>query len=174
MTTSAFCILAPLILIAATAVILWESPIVSALSLVAMLILLAIAYFLLDAPFVGIFQVLVYAGAIMVLFIFVIMLINLQEEELEHLTWSSGKIMKITGIGILTVGAALALVPVLRHQEPPGTRQTPAPEFGTLAALGKNLFGEYLLSFEFISVVILAAAVGAILLAKRHSHGGRS
>lgn len=166
MSTLSFMILAPLIVVSALSVILWKNPISSALSLVVTLVSLAIVYFMLEAPFIGILQVLIYAGAIMVLFIFVIMLINLKDEELESVRWSPQTILKLLSLGLVFTGIAFAVRHAMRARP---LREAPmlSDNFGSIEHIGRLLFTRYLLPFELISFVILAAVIGAVLLARR-------
>lgn len=162
MSTTAFIFLAPLILVSAVSVILWKNPIASALSLVVTLVALAVSYFLLDAAFVGILQILVYAGAVMVLFIFVIMLINLKEDELESVHWSLGKGMQVIVLAAFVLGAGVFLL----NGNSPEFAALGTP-FGDAKSVGRLLFTRYLLSFEMVSFVILVAIIAAIVLARR-------
>lgn len=164
MSPLTFGILAALVILSSIAVILWRNPIGSALSLVFTLLALAVLYFLLDAPFVGILQILVYAGAVMVLFIFVIMLINLKEDELEkiHWDWKKAAIIVFALAFILTAGLVLLEIKDSHLFEP-----ILNSEFGSSRFLAKALFTRYLLSFEMVSFIILAAIIGAIVLARR-------
>ncbi len=162
MSPLAFSIVSLIVLVSAVAVIVFHNPVASALSLVVTLFGLAVLYFLLDAPFVGVLQIIVYAGAILVLFVFVIMLINLKKEELIALSWSLGTGFKILAAALFVAG----LFVILWQVDAPFPALTD-PHFGSLEAVGRSLFTDYLLSFELLSLVILVAIVGAILLAKK-------
>jgi NADH-quinone oxidoreductase subunit J len=157
-----FLILAvPLVLFAAL-VILHPSPVYSALSLVLVMSLLAIYFFFLDAHLLGWFQIIVYAGAVMVLFLFVIMLLNLQNDPHEHQR-SSLRAAALLG-GAVLIGELFFLL----SRTPPSTNQAPLPEgYGTTLALSEKLFTDFLVPFEVTSVLLLVAAVGAVVLAKR-------
>ena len=138
-----------------------RSPVTSAMFLVLTIVSLAGLFVLLHAFFLAAVQVLVYAGAVMVLFLFVIMLLDLRAEErhkMKRLSWVSGTV---------AAGAIVALLlKAIAHH---GAR-APAPaglaEGGT-KALGKLLFTDYLLPFEIVSVLLLVAVVGVILLSKK-------
>jgi NADH-quinone oxidoreductase subunit J len=139
-------------------------PINSALSLVVVMASLALIYLLLGAEFVAAIQVIVYAGAIMVLFMFVIMLLNLKAEE--GLRIGRG----VQRWGALLGGTAFAgiLLWALRNRQghawmEPGRHG----EFGTAHELGSLLFGEYVFATEAASILLIAAMVGAVLLAKK-------
>ncbi|MGH7673416.1 MAG: NADH-quinone oxidoreductase subunit J family protein [Gemmatimonadales bacterium] len=146
-----------------------KSPVASALWLVVTLFALAAMYVLLDAQFLAALQVLVYAGAIMVLFLFVIMLLNLGRPGPTDIKGPVG-----VGIAALLGGALLLQLRVLGQAAPPAAIQLPE---GTMAALQQQqgiigavagpLFDAYLIPFEITSLLLLAAIVGAVVLAKR-------
>jgi NADH-quinone oxidoreductase subunit J len=137
-----------------------RNPVTSAMCLVLAIIALAGLFVLLHAFFLAAVQVLVYAGAVMVLFLFVIMLLNLKAEELRKV-----KALGIGG-GLLSAGAILAIFLTSLLHAPLGAAESPALEGGTLR-LGKLLFTEYLLPFEIVSVLLLVAMVGVVLLSKK-------
>lgn len=153
-------------LLVATAmmVILHRNPVTSALFLVLSFCSLAGLYILLRAEFLGMVQIIVYAGAIMVLFLFVIMYLNLQ-----HDVETGAQIAVRRGIGWM-VGALLLLLAGLlanRGWSPgPVAEQLPAQGHGNAAAIGKVLYSRFLFPFEITSVLLLVAMVGAIVLAK--------
>jgi NADH-quinone oxidoreductase subunit J len=126
-----------------------KHPINSALSLIVVMASLALIYLLLGAEFVAAVQVIVYAGAIMVLFVFTIMLLNAGEEERS----SGSRIAAVLGIPALAVAIGLGLY----------VTSTP----GYPHAVARPLFREFLLPFEVTSVLILIAIMGAVVLAKR-------
>ena len=146
-----------------------KNPVASALWLVVTLFALAAMYVLLDAQFIAALQVLVYAGAIMVLFLFVIMLLNLGHPGPTDIKGPVG-----VGIAALLGGTLLLQLRVLGQAAPPDAIQLPA---GTMAALQQQqgmvavvagpLFDAYLIPFEITSLLLLAAIVGAVVLAKR-------
>jgi len=136
-------------------------PINSALSLVAVMAALAGEYLLLGAEFVGAVQVIVYAGAIMVLFVFVIMLLNAGEEERTR----GSHIALLIGVpGMLTGGLLIAWV-LLHHSgtEAVGLGALPGPP----KALAQLLFHDFLLPFEVTSILILIAILGSVVLAAK-------
>jgi NADH-quinone oxidoreductase subunit J len=146
-----------------------KSPVASALWLVITLFGVAGLFVLLDAQFLAMLQVLVYAGAIMVLFLFVIMLLNLGRTAAPDMKG---------GIGMLTAtllggGLALQLIAVARLgppdavRMPPGSMEALQREEGLVGLLGRSLYGEYLIPFEITSLLLLVAIVGAVVLAKR-------
>jgi len=156
-----FALALPLVVLAAM-VILHPSPVYSALFLVLVMSLLAIYFFFLDAHMLGWLQIIVYAGAVMVLFLFVIMLLNLQRDSSEHQTKG---LRLAAGIG----GAVLVIeLFLLLNRTPVSTEQSALPEgYGTVIALSEKLFTDFLLPFEITSVLLLVAVVGAVVLAKR-------
>lgn len=153
-----------LAMVAGVMVVTARNPITSALSLVACFFCLAADYVLLDAHFVAVIQVLVYAGAIMVLFIFVIMLLNLRDET----PVLAGEISRRALIGVATAGlTGMGLLAGLVGWTG-GAMPEVGPEYGTIAQIGTALFqGNYLLPFEAISLLLTVAMVGAVILAKR-------
>ncbi len=146
-----------------------RSPVASALWLVNTLFALAAIFILLDAHFIGALQVLVYAGAIMVLFLFVIMLLNLgRDSGTDMLGWAGRIVMLAVGALLATelwVLSRVSLNPDLVL--PAGTLQLITTEEGAVGAIATPLFRDYLIPFEITSVLLLAAVVGAVVLAKR-------
>jgi len=147
-----------------------RSPVASALWLITTLFNVAALFVLLDAHFLAAVQVLVYAGAIMVLFLFVIMLLNLGEGDPgDRRGWWPNKVVgAAVGLGLL-----LELF-VLRRAVPPDGIRLPAgavaaevADRGAVQALSLPLFQAYLVPFEITSLMLLAAIVGAVVLAKR-------
>jgi NADH-quinone oxidoreductase subunit J len=145
--------------------VLSRNPVRSVLSLVVAFFALAVCYVLLYSPFVAVIQVIVYAGAILVLFLFVLMLLNVGPERPER----TGRPIQtfLSGVGIVVFAGFL--LSTLRHSGA-GTGRPMAEEpaaLGSPAALAQDLFSGYLLHFEAISILLLAALVGAFVLAKR-------
>lgn len=156
---------AALSVLAGVSVITHRNAISSAVSLVASFFCLAAMYALLGAHFVAVIQVLVYAGAIMVLFIFVIMVLNVRENAFHG--WDlRPRALAGVGIGGLVGLTALIVTTATRHSElgAPGT--LPA-DYGTIEALGRALFSHYLLPFEVVSALLTVGIVGAVVLAKK-------
>ena len=136
-------------------------PINSALSLIAVMAALAGEYLLLGAEFVAAVQVIVYAGAVMVLFVFVIMLLNAGVEE--HTKGS--RVATLFGIPGILIGSILLAWAVLRHS---GTEAVSAGALpGSPQTIGPLLFHEFLLPFEITSILILVAIMGAVVLASK-------
>ena len=138
-----------------------RNPVTSAMFLVLTIVSMAGLFVLLRAFFIAAVQVLVYAGAVMVLFLFVIMLLDLKEEQRRKINkfgWATG---------LISVGAILAIfLRAIFESHAPGS-VTPLALEGSTHALGKMLFNDYLLPFEILSVLLLVAMVGVILLSKK-------
>jgi NADH-quinone oxidoreductase subunit J len=149
----------------AVSMVVQRNPLYSAISLIGVFISLAGLYVLLAAPFIAAVQVIVYAGAIMVLVVFVIMLLNVEEEEHGPSNWRFVAVGLMLG-AILFGEAAFVLYSV-------GTPRAAQAEtnVGLTASIGTGLFTEYLLPFEITSVLILMAIVGAMTLARRDPAG---
>jgi NADH-quinone oxidoreductase subunit J len=136
-------------------------PISSALSLVVVMASLAVEYLLLGAEFVAAVQVIVYAGAVMVLFVFVIMLLNAGEEERTK----GSHVAMILGVPGVLAGGLLVAWTLLKHSD------TGSVALGSLLGspktIGGLLFHEFLLPFEVTSILVLIAIMGAVVLASR-------
>jgi len=163
-------ILAALAVGSGLAVILIRNPIYCALSLVVNFFLLAVMYLLLRAEFLAAIQVIVYAGAIMVLFIFVIMLLNLGGEEtrdklrvLRPLAFLLGLVLLVEVVAALRYRAYAIENPALSF---PLVSAPPAVT-GGVREFGRLLFTDYLLPFEITSVLLLIAIVGAVVLGRK-------
>ena len=141
-------------------------PINSALSLIAVMAALAGEYMLLGAEFVAALQVIVYAGAIMVLFVFVIMLLNAGVEERTE----GSRVAIIFGIPGMLLGSLLIGWVVLRHSGTEAVAVGALP--GPPKTIGQLLFHEFLLPFEITSILILIAIMGAVVLASRPTVAG--
>ncbi|MGH9609207.1 MAG: NADH-quinone oxidoreductase subunit J family protein [Bryobacteraceae bacterium] len=163
MDTILFIICAIVAILSGLNMILQKHPISSALSLVGVMGALAVLYLLLGAEFLAMAQMFVYAGAVMVLFIFVIMLLNMGRERASRKSWFAqivGLPLVLAFLGILLFITKAALPPFR------------AVQFGTWVGgsaynIGRLLFTTYLLPFEVISVVVLIAIVGAVILARK-------
>jgi NADH-quinone oxidoreductase subunit J len=138
-----------------------RNPVTSAMFLVLTIISMAGLFVLLHAFFLAAVQILVYAGAVIVLFLFVIMLLDLKEEERRKI--------KFFGIaaGLISVGTILAIFLKSLHATNLNAQPSSTIE-GDTAALGKLLFTNYVLPFEIVSVLLLVAMIGVILLSKKN------
>ena len=137
-----------------------KSPMSAALSLILSLFSVAAIFVLRQAHFLAAIQVIVYAGAVVVLFIFVIMLINVPENRLPVERATTTRVLGVLAAGFFILETAVL---ARRFSMPKG----PAAEVGTVETVGRALFTDYLLAFEITSVLLLAAVIGAIAVAKR-------
>ena len=163
MIETLFFLFAALALGSAINVLVQKHVLYSALSLIVMLASVSMLFVLLRADFLAVIQILVYTGAIMVLFIFVIMLLNVASDEPERadpLKW-----LKFVGIpaGLFL----LAMVSSVIWQLPGAVVGDPASTLGSPSSVGMSMFTDYLLPFEATSLLILIAIIGAVVLAKR-------
>ena len=159
-----FFVLAGLAVLGALSLVLQKHPIHSALSLIVVMVCLAGLYLLMGAEFVAAVQIIVYGGAIMVLFIFVIMLLNAGEEE--HTDFS--KIAKFAGLPLaLALTASLAALVVKPDQNVHGATQAVIPK--ATEQISTMLFKDFVYPFELTSFLILVAILGAIVLAQREN-----
>ena len=155
-----FFVLAFLLVVASLMVVFQRKVVHSALSLVAALFLIALFFIMLHAPMVGVLQILVYAGAIMVLFLFVIMLLSpVALEPRRGLWWGFGTVAAVILGGLL--------VAIMTGNEPAENPTAATALFGSPEALAKSLFSDFVLPFEIASILLLVAIVGAVVLAKR-------
>jgi NADH-quinone oxidoreductase subunit J len=162
MALIAFYVLALLIVASAIVVVTNRNPVASAIALAFNLVAIAGVYMLLDAQFIGLLQVIVYAGAIMVLILFVIMLLNLREEAKAHPVGTFQRVLAPLATLIFAVVIGRAVYATAPSSFPP------APEgFGTAASVGNELFTRFYYPFEAISLLLIVAMVGAVLLAKK-------
>jgi NADH-quinone oxidoreductase subunit J len=161
--TVLFIIFATVAVVCAFNLVFQKHPISSALSLIGVMGSLAVLYLLLGAEFIAMAQVIVYGGAVMVLFIFVIMLLNAGSEKSSNKSWFA----QIAGIPLLL--AFVALLGFLIRSVLPAMRPVEFGSWvgGTAEKIGQMLFTEYLLPFEVISVLILIAILGAVVLAQK-------
>ncbi|HVB30224.1 MAG TPA: NADH-quinone oxidoreductase subunit J [Gemmatimonadaceae bacterium] len=149
-----------------------KSPVAAALWLVVTMFCLAALYVLLDAQFIGAIQVIVYAGAIMVVFLFVIMLLNLGEPAAIADARSLGWKLAAGAVGLGLLAELFTLVHGTAAQPfalPAGYAAEQVAAQGAIAPIAGPLFHQYLLAFEITSMVLLAAIVGAVVLGKRRT-----
>ncbi|HEY7218261.1 MAG TPA: NADH-quinone oxidoreductase subunit J [Candidatus Binatia bacterium] len=159
-STFVFFLLASLLVVSSLLVVFLRNVVHCAMALVTALLIIAILFISLHAPMVGILQVMVYAGAIMVLFLFVIMFLNPGVLEQPRAAWW----------GLATLLAVLLgamLVPLFLTGEPAAGPVVSTESFGSPEMLAKSLFNDFVLPFEIASVLLLVAIVGAVVLAKR-------
>ena len=158
MVNVAFIILAALALTGGLSVVFSRNPVASALSLILTLLALAGVYLTLGAEFLAAVQVLVYAGAIMVLFIFVILLVN------QEKTVARGSLMMRLPVPILILALGVVWALTLAQVETPAAVSESS---GSGSEAGYLLFTKYIFAFETVSVILLAAMIGAVVLAKK-------
>jgi NADH-quinone oxidoreductase subunit J len=160
-----FFLLAGLLVGFSLLVIAVRNPVHSALALVAALFVMAILFLSLSAPMVAALQILVYAGAVMVLFLFVIMLLNPAGVERNTFLWRG----IASGACALLMLALIAVLLPAREQAELSQPSSLGAGFGSPEALGQTLFSDFILPFEIASVLLLVAIIGAVVLARRVS-----
>lgn len=160
-----FFLIAASAVVSAILMITQLNPIKSVLFLIVNFFCLALIYLILHAQFIAIIQILVYAGAIMVLFLFVIMLLNLGDEGrmTEKMNYNKTIAYVLAGVVLLEIMIGLGL-PIRAGYS---TMHPAAIEIGTVESIGKSLYTEFILPFEVTSMLLLAAIVGVIVLAKK-------
>ena len=155
-----FFLFAAIAVIFALVVVLHRNPVVGALSLVASFFALAVMYVLLEAPFLAALQVIVYAGAIMVLFLFVIMLLNLQHVA-EPPTRPIQQFLGYTSAAFFGIALVYFLLKYAVTGAPTGQFRATAYDIGV------RMFEAYIFPFEMVSILLLAAIVGALVMSGR-------
>jgi len=164
MLTVAFWFFATLMIAFGVSVVLLRNPVSCAMCLVMSFIALAALFVTLDATFIGIIQILVYAGAVMVLFLFIIMLLDLRTEKSRRLNVGA------TLGGVLVVGAFLSIMIQVVSSYPRFAESLPAlagPQIGDVKLVGMTLFHSFGLPFEVVGVLLLVATVGVIVLSRK-------
>jgi NADH-quinone oxidoreductase subunit J len=170
--TITFYLFAALAVVASLLVIGQRNPMYSVLLLIASFGALSGLYVLLDAPFVAVAQIIIYAGAIMVLFLFVVMLLNAPKEDAAD--WDRTHPLRQPGVarwgtllaGLLIVQLSMALMAVRAYDTPVGA-QSDAATVNSVADMGRSIFTRHTFAFEATSILILVAMVGAVVLARR-------
>ena len=158
-----FCVLAAITLATAFLTIFSRNPIHSAIYLVICFFSIAGHYLLLNAQFLAVVHVIVYSGAIMILFLFTIMLMNLNERNEVHRP-------RITRLGAIVSFCliCLVLIAIFINSKPiVGEYTATGEDFQSIKVLGKILLNEYMVPFEFASILLLVAMIGAVLLSKK-------
>ena len=157
-----------IIAVSSVLVVALRNPIYSALSLLIMFFHVAGLYVTLHAEFLAAVQVIVYAGAILVLYLFVVMLLNLKQDDRYHRQWP---VAAVVGAALVVEAIMLTL---LKGQAAPVTaagQETAVEGLGNTEALGDVLYSTYLFPFEVASLILLVAMIGAIVLAKKDIGG---
>ena len=163
-----FYLFATISVICALGVLFMKNPFHCALMLVGTFFCLGGIYVMLNAEFVAVIQVLVYAGAIMVLFLFVLMLLSTNEPSQVAVKWDVGKMLAV----VVTLGIFIQVASVFSDGsmmlgEKGGYPLEKIEEIGSITLIGQLLFTEYVLPFEIISILLLVAVIGAVVIAKR-------
>jgi NADH-quinone oxidoreductase subunit J len=166
METAVFCLFAGIALLSAISVVAQKKVFYSALSLILCLCAVAVLYLTLEAPFIAAVQIVVYAGAIMVLFLFVIMLLDpfsaaILKDKKRYLAYFA------VLMGALAIVLLLPFLTSYRAARAPRNAGFTFDEAGSVRHLGQALFNECLLPFEVTSVLILVAIIGVVVLAKK-------
>jgi NADH-quinone oxidoreductase subunit J len=163
MIAALFILFAGMAIGCAVSMVVQRNPLYSAISLIGVFISLACLYVMLAAPFIAAVQVIVYAGAIMVLVVFVIMLLNVEEEERRPLRLRSLVPIAVVLAAIFFAETAFIIYFV---QASPVTPSNSVSDVGLTSSIGGGLFTTYLLPFEITSILLLMAIVGAMTLAR--------
>ena len=164
METVVFALFAFLAVVSALVVVIHKNPVYSTMSLVLTLFSVAVLFVMLGAPFLGALQILIYAGAIVVLFLFVIMLLNVEREEMPHAGQPAQRWLALLGAGVFAGFLVLLFWRVGGPAAQPLTE-----EFVDFKAVSRLLFSEYLLPFEMVGLLLLVAVIGATVAARRAS-----
>jgi NADH-quinone oxidoreductase subunit J len=162
MPVALFIFLALVAIISSLGVVVQRNPIHCLLALILTLVVIGALFIALDAPTVGFLQIIVYVGAIMVLFLFVIWLLNLQAEPVPV-----GRLgLKLFATVAVAAMAAELFAFLARTKVALGAAPV-APGYGSIDSLAQTLFGQYLMAFETTSILLLVAVVGAVAIARR-------
>lgn len=163
MATLIFLYFAGIILVTATLVVALRNPIFSALSLLVMFFHVAGLYITLHAEFLAAIQIIVYAGAILVLYLFVVMLLNVKREERLQRQWVTALLLGLTLIAeVILLVAGRNMAPVSMAAPSTGTDAV-----GNTESIGGLLYSTYLFPFEVASLILLVAMIGAVILSKK-------
>lgn len=156
-----FYLFALLAIVSALLFVTRRNPVPAALWLVNVMFALSGLYVMLDAPFIGIIQILVYAGAIMVVFVFVVMLLNLGRAGIGDLRPLGARL----GAGLVALALIANFMTLVRDPLPQVA--SAQAEDNVITSIAESLFTDYLVAFELTSIVLLVAIIGAVILAKR-------
>jgi NADH-quinone oxidoreductase subunit J len=160
-----FFLIAAIAVISAIIVILHKNPVISALFLVLTMFCIAVIFVLLDAEFIAAIQILVYTGAIMVLFLFIIMMLNLRKDDLPIIGGLFTR--KTFAISFAVVLLLEVFIIIFSTQIADSYKIKPAPFESNIESIGTELFTKYLIPFELISILLLVAIIGAVIIGKR-------
>ena len=163
-----FCVLSAITLLTAFLTIFSRNPIHSAIYLVICFFSIAGHYLLLNAQFLAIVHIIVYSGAIMILLLFTIMLMNLSDEDEVHKP-------RFTRLGAGAIVSfclvCLVLIKIFIHSKPIVEYDYTGEDYQSIKVLGKALLNEYMVPFEFASILLLVGMIGAVLLSKKEKQG---
>lgn len=157
-----FWILAVISVAAAVGVIASKKPVYSILSLIVVFFTLSGQYILMNAQFLAVVNIIVYAGAIMVLFLFVVMLMNLNQDTEPR----KNIYMKLAGL-VSALTLMIVIIAAVAHAEQNSIPLRPGTPVGLVEYLGKVLFNQYVVPFEISSVLFLSAMIGAVIIGKK-------
>lgn len=161
-----FLYFATVIVVTSVLVITRKNPVYSVLWMLLLFIHIAAVYLFLNAEFLAVIQIIIYAGAILVLFLFVIMLLNLKKEELQK-RFQTGWPLGIL-IGAFFIALLISILGKITVLPPHGPYSIEAIQReGSIMTVGRVLYTEYLFPFEIVSVILLVAIIGAVILAKK-------
>ena len=158
-----FCIFSAIAIASAFMTIFSKNPIHSAIYLVICFITIAVHYLLMNAQFLALVHVIVYSGAIMILFLFTVMLMNLNKEDEVH----KPRITRWAAVIFFVLIAAVLIAVFIQSKPIVGPYDTTGQDYQSIKVLGKVLLNEYMVPFEFASVLLLVAMIGAVLLSKK-------
>lgn len=162
-----FVVLAVVLVAGGVGVVTLRQPVHAALALVGTILALAVTYVTLQAHFLAAIQVIVYAGAIMVLFLFVIMLLNVQDgPPARTFRWLPGAVFAVS---VLTLGVIIVTALLEPRQLPDVELVTAALAGGAPARIGEVMFTEYVLAFQLTGVLLLTGIIGAVSLVQRRA-----
>ncbi|MBI4529916.1 MAG: NADH-quinone oxidoreductase subunit J [Candidatus Latescibacteria bacterium] len=164
-----FYVFAIVAIVSASLMISFRHPVYSALSLVTTLFCVAGLFILLSAHFIAAVQILVYAGAIMVLFLFVIMLLNVRRIEEPRMRSRVGMGLGAVLVGVFLVEVVSGIGQGVTYGRPGNYPVTEVERVGNTEVVGKLLYTEYIFPFEVASLILLVALLGAVVLAKRRT-----
>ena len=164
MATFVFLYFAAVIVMAASLVVVLRNPIYSALSLLVMFFHVAGLYVTLHAEFLAAIQIIVYAGAILVLYLFVVMLLNVKREEQFN---QQGPVALFLGVVLLTEAVLLTVSRGFAVATPDPVPEGAARAVGNTESIGEVLYSTYLFPFEIASLILLVAMIGAVILSKK-------
>jgi len=167
MTTLLFLLGSLTAIVSAMSVVTRRNPVHSALSLIVCLLSVALLFLLLGAQFLAALQVIVYAGAIVVLFLFVVMLLNVRDETAVFHSAAAQRLVALAVVLAVLVEVLLVAVAGAAWLRKDEWLATTTLSFGTVQSVGRELFARYLFQFEVASVLLLVAIVGAVVLVKK-------